>query len=374
MKTRVWNSTGTKHSQTGFSLIELMIAMAIGLALIASIGYVYLGAKSSYNSMEALATIQETARFTFEYMGDDVRMAGYTGGPANGGTPVNAVNAPSFDPNLIDLFQTPLIGYEQGGGYPSGLSPAPLATTDAVTVVHADSDREFSLCLPADTVATCVANNPAGTLTSAGTFTLRFTTCPTTGLPAAGEIMVASDYTHSALFQVSAAGSCSVGTMALTYDTATATPGNSTAALGAFSGAIQARKIFPLKASTYYVANNASGVPTLHLQELTVSGGAATTQTTELAQWVEDMQIEYGVDIDATPDQSVDDYYDADDVNAGSNGSTTIPGAAADRWQRVLSVRVTLSLTSRQDVNVTTTGTALTKQFTNTFAVRNRLL
>ncbi len=43
-------------------------------------------------------------------------------------------------------------------------------------------------------------------------------------------------------------------------------------------------------------------------------------------------------------------------------------------WQRVLSVRVTLTLTSRADLKVTTTGTALTKTFTTTFALRNRLL
>ena len=55
------------------------------------------------------------------------------------------------------------------------------------------------------------------------------------------------------------------------------------------------RKLYPLKASTYYMANNADNVPTLYVQELGGSGGTAATSTTELADWVTNM-LEYAVD------------------------------------------------------------------------------
>ena len=371
MNRRPPKAFGATPVQGGFSLIELMVAMTLGLLLITGVGYVYLNAKGSFNSMQALASLQEVARFNFEYMGEDIRMASSTGGPASGGSPINAVNTPtSFDPRLIDLFDRPLMGYEQGGTFPTGLSPSPLTGTDAVTLVHADTDRELSLCLDGDTNATCLAANPAGT------FELRFATCPTDNLPAAGQIFVAADYTHVAVFQITSAGGCSGGAMTLGYGTSSGTPGNSTTDLGAFTGAIKSRKLYPLKASTYYMANNADNVPTLYVQELGGSGGTAATSTTELADWVTNMQIEYGVDADATAPLSVDAYFTAAQVTAGTNGTTTIAGVTTVNgyWQRVLSVRVTLTLTSRTDVKVTNTGTALTKTFTTTFALRNRLL
>ncbi len=127
MNRRPPKAFGARPGQSGFSLIELMVAMTLGLLLITGVGYVYLNAKGSFNSMEALASFQEVARFNFEYMGEDIRMASSTGGPASGGSPINAVNTPtSFDPRLIDLFDRPLMGYEQGGTFPTGLSPEPL--------------------------------------------------------------------------------------------------------------------------------------------------------------------------------------------------------------------------------------------------------
>jgi len=371
------------RAQEGFSLVELMIAMTLGLLLVVSVGYVYLGAKTSFNSMDALADIQEGARLAFESMAKDIRMAGDTGGPANGGSPSNVVSDPTtWDPDLKDLFSRPLVGFEEAS-LPTGILPTgvtPLPGTAVLTVVRADTGRPYSLCLGGDADAACSANNSYDTGTGIGIFTLRFDSCPTADLPQAGQILVASDYTHAAVFQLQQAGGCSSGSMTLKYgpNAPSATPGNSTGDLGPFAGAIKARKLYPLKAATYYIADNAAtpAEPTLYRLELGHSGTTATVAPVEVLEGVADLQITYGVDTDATPDGSVNFYWTAAQVEAGSDGSHSMSGVAtsADKWKRVLSVRVTLTVQSRAGLNVTTTGGLLSKSFTTTIAIRNRLL
>ena len=223
MNRRPPKAFGATPVQGGFSLIELMVAMTLGLLLITGVGYVYLNAKGSFNSMQALASLQEVARFNFEYMGEDIRMASSTGGPASGGSPINAVNTPtSFDPRLIDLFDRPLMGYEQGGTFPTGLSPSPLTGTDAVTLVHADTDRELSF------VSMAIRTPPVSLRTRLAPSSFASATCPTDNLPAAGQIFVAADYTHVAVFQITSAGGCSGGAMTLGYGTSSGTQGPTT--------------------------------------------------------------------------------------------------------------------------------------------------
>ena len=79
------------RSMQGLTLIEMMIAMALGLLLIAGVGYAYIGSRQTSRQQDALSRIQEGARFAFETMGVDVRMAGYTG--CMPGVPINALSA-----------------------------------------------------------------------------------------------------------------------------------------------------------------------------------------------------------------------------------------------------------------------------------------
>jgi type IV pilus assembly protein PilW len=66
--------------QHGLSLIELMIAVVIGLILIGGLIQVYLSSKQSYNAQEQLARMQESGRFAMDLITRDLRRAGYTGG------------------------------------------------------------------------------------------------------------------------------------------------------------------------------------------------------------------------------------------------------------------------------------------------------
>lgn len=66
--------------QKGMSLIELMIALLIGLLLSAAIITVYLSNKKTFWDTEAAAGLQENSRFAMKLITNDLRLAGFYGG------------------------------------------------------------------------------------------------------------------------------------------------------------------------------------------------------------------------------------------------------------------------------------------------------
>jgi type IV pilus assembly protein PilW len=63
----------------GVTLIELMVAMAIGLAIIAGIGYVYLQGREGFRTQDSQSRLQEDVRFITEIFTRDIRNARYMG-------------------------------------------------------------------------------------------------------------------------------------------------------------------------------------------------------------------------------------------------------------------------------------------------------
>ena len=162
----------TPHApQRGMTMVELMIAMALGLILVGTIGMAYVSAKASFRSQSAMSRVQENARYAFEYLAADVRMAGFIGSiqdtalsiPAAWGSPPH---------HLRRLKDLPLRGYENDASltdpFPAEVTAASrLAGTDALTVVYIDTGTDYTL--------------DAGTPYSGGTFTLDGVTAPDVG-------------------------------------------------------------------------------------------------------------------------------------------------------------------------------------------------
>jgi type IV pilus assembly protein PilW len=65
--------------QKGFSLIELMIALTIGMFLVLGVLYIYSSSRASYATNDAGARVQEDGRFALERLTREIRMAGYMG-------------------------------------------------------------------------------------------------------------------------------------------------------------------------------------------------------------------------------------------------------------------------------------------------------
>ncbi|MAB23301.1 MAG: hypothetical protein CMK78_02800 [Pseudomonadales bacterium] len=63
----------------GFSLVELLIAMALGLMLTLGVLDVCLATKESFVLQQRSAAMQENARFLLSRMAQDIRQAGQLG-------------------------------------------------------------------------------------------------------------------------------------------------------------------------------------------------------------------------------------------------------------------------------------------------------
>lgn len=67
------------RQQTGFSLIELMIAITLGLMITAMISTIFLAGTRSYTQDDRYARMQENGRFAMQALAQDLAMAGFWG-------------------------------------------------------------------------------------------------------------------------------------------------------------------------------------------------------------------------------------------------------------------------------------------------------
>ncbi len=67
----------------GFTLVELMIAMLLGLILMAGIISIFLSSKQTYAAVHVLARLQENGRYGIDIISSDLRRAGYLSGNAS---------------------------------------------------------------------------------------------------------------------------------------------------------------------------------------------------------------------------------------------------------------------------------------------------
>jgi type IV pilus assembly protein PilW len=68
-----------KGQQQGFTLIEIMIALLLGVFLISGAIQVFISTKQSNRMQENLSRLQENGRFAMDYLEHDIRMTGYWG-------------------------------------------------------------------------------------------------------------------------------------------------------------------------------------------------------------------------------------------------------------------------------------------------------
>lgn len=324
----------SSRSQAGFGLVELMVAMTLGLVLLGSLGYVFLGTRGAFRVTDNLSRIQENARYALELLGRDIRMAGYVGCGNLATTRVTTIaNAPV--PKLDA--SNALIGYNNGSGWTNPTTiprPAPVSDLGDVLSIMGAFGGEVNLTgnLTPVNANLQMSGNPHGY--------------------AANDILIVTDCSKADIFRATSVSS-SGGIVTMAHSNSTNT-GNRTGAYrnDAF--------VMRMEQFTYFLGNNPAGNRSLYRVGL-------NNQAEELVEHVQNMQFRYGIDTDG--DGAVNSYTDT-----------------PANWAQVVSVTVSLLMRSPENNVSTSTQTAtfnngtftapdrrLYQVFSATIGVRNRL-
>jgi len=81
-----------RTTQAGFTLVELLVAMVIGLLVMAGATQLFISSQQSYRFQTALADMQDTGRFALDMMARELRQVDYSGGCALPQTTVHMRN------------------------------------------------------------------------------------------------------------------------------------------------------------------------------------------------------------------------------------------------------------------------------------------
>lgn len=349
--------TGAARRQEGATLIELMIALLLGLVVVAAASGLFLTNKRVYASTETLNRIQENSRVSFEIMSRDIREAG--GNPC--GRSSQLVSQLSEGPTgwWSDHFDLGgMQGYEQGTAAPGTTRKAGTDAIDLNVVGGGD-------------IFVTDHSNPGADLdvTSVGDIKI-------------GDILMVCNSQYSLVFKATNVNDSSLKIIhnsdnpgnpgnctqrfRIEYDCENGNrpsdycmyvpPAGSTSACTNHSRS--PARIVKLQSLRWYVADNGRGGDSLYRAKLEGGGpGVAPTivETAEIAEGISDLQLQYR-----------------------SAGSTTWQNASAvGDWAAVNAMRVTFVAEGTEGAVGGryldgTDGNVLNRTTSHVVAIRNR--
>lgn len=274
-------------NQAGLTLVELMVALAIGSFLIVGAVQIYNQSRHAFVINESIARVQETAQFAMDTLEADLRMASNWGRMSAG----------------LGVEGASVIGDDD----PKGLIIA--GQTDAC-----GADWVLDLAVPVDGSNNafnlpCAAQGGAQAASDLITVR-RATVAPQPLTP--GRLQIQTTRVQGEVF--------SDGNVPPLFDPASSATHN-------------------LVVSSYYVAqpdpnNLIPGVPTLRRKALVMIGGVTSIIDEEVAPGVENLQVQLGIDVDE--DNTVDRYVNPGDEIYDPSAAGYVPGS------RVITARIWL--------------------------------
>ena len=326
---------GRPEIESGFSLVELMISLVLGLILTLGVTQIYLSSSDTYRLTDGLARIQENARFASEFLGREIREAGGDGCLIDGGTLTDIRDNPD-DPNT-----TGILGWEFNGTEPGDSYTIPFSGSDDLDEHIPDNDSQWTNGSADDlsTELNSVEGNVVEgsdilymegarshdlngeSVTNLGGSSINLS--GNSGIERDIAMQITSaDCTESRIFyKNNAANASSIVAGGSDNQTGGSVPDITDPPMS------DDLTVTIFRASAFYVGKGADGAPALFVQNLEGPSGA---NTQELLSNVENMQVLYGTG-DA---EGADDYESAGDVG---------------NWDDVVSVR--LALLMRSDEN-----------------------
>ncbi len=140
-----------KRKQKGFTIIEIMVAIAIGALLLSGIVQAFVGFKTTDKLSNSLSRVQEAGRTALDIISKDLRLAGYKGcaDPAI----VENVNIIAADPPTTNFIETSLRGFDvTSTGWSAG--HADLASIDGSAIEDARLNSDVVSIMRASTTST----------------------------------------------------------------------------------------------------------------------------------------------------------------------------------------------------------------------------
>ena len=254
-------------------MVELMVSLAIGSFLMIGAIQVYNQSRQAYVINDSIARVQETAQFAMDTVEADLRMASNWGRHSRG----TSVQGRSIT----------------GDANPLGLNvPINCGANWALNLGRPLEGTNNNYAMP------CGANN--GAQPNSDVITTRRATVAATPLDN-GRLQIQTTRIQGELFDD---GGIPAGFSVADSET------------------------HDLLVNTYYVSPDSTlipGVPTLRRKSLIFTGGNSVIQDQEVAPGVENMQIQFGVDVD--DDNTIDRYVNPGDGIFDPLDATFIPGA-----------------------------------------------
>ncbi|OZB20737.1 MAG: hypothetical protein B7X58_00100 [Marinobacter sp. 34-60-7] len=318
--------------QGGLSLVELLIALALGLLLTLGVTQIYLSGNETYRQTQGLAHAQESTRFVSAILKPDLRSAGSFGCLAEMGRPLDQV----VDNRLNGTLTVPLTQAVQGWEY-TGTGPG-----DAITLSNAIStptagnweSGTAGIALPNDLAGSVVTNSDVIIINAMTPLSVpvnatnpqngnSINLADNSGVPVNRVVLATlGDCSEGELFQKSNNANSSSLTMA----GGNVSPGNNG---NNFNLAYEPEtKVYEFTSMAYYIGEGTNGEPAL-FRRLMIP--LQTPQ--ELVSGVETLQILYGVD--SGGNNAADDYVPADEVGD---------------WDNIASVRFAVMTRSQDEV------------------------
>ena len=367
-----------KPDQRGVSLVELMVALAIGMLLMLGLVQVMSASRAAYRLAEGIGRAQENARFAVDSLQRDLRMAGHLGcisdsalllssGPAEEGLNLLFLNqanrvAGNFAAAPYPLrFDVGLQGFEAVGTTPG--STITLAAGEPVL----GNANQWSPALPAELGA-------LQPVAGSDIVVMRYFAPDSSGITAfttgSGASTVAparkdatTDTTASGLFGMSDCRRASVfaGTVDAGSGAVTVASGGGQLNLSNFMGD---RDLYDLRRAmlhraevvVYYVgrgegtgAVDTRGPSLFRARFVRGSTGALDSVREELVEGVESLQLLYGQDRVTAPDQPPSGYITTSWTGNQIGGGVVNPSTTnAALWRRVGLAQIGLVMRSSE--------------------------
>lgn len=332
-----------KAIQSGLTLIELLVAMTIGLFMLLAIALVYSTSKTGFSYANNTVRMTEDASFALDVIGRDIRMASYAGCT---GSNVRTSGTPAVE------YYTPKLDTIATQTVNGNSKPNPFSGVVGGNLLQLFSSKNAVWGFAAnDTAAIGVLGGSASTYQPSTTMPMLYLAGGSTQAlqvnaavaTAASDIPISADTykwaNNSSLFMIisdckasEVFRSTSVLASGAIYNVAHAATRNDSANLANTYGSDA--MVMPLTTSVYFIATR-SKATTPSLYRRSFNGETATFE--ELVTNVEAITFHYGVN-DTSVTAAGEPTYRADNY-------ITSPASVAD-WSKVVSVRIGLIMVS----------------------------